>query len=252
MALLVAHHLEETWDERSIPENQIDAKTLSTLIIEQLESGLQHVTQVIVTMTAQKLNRSVPITEQGTQPPQPEECHKLLIEFCEKQGIQLMFRSFDAGLDLTIDMTTYKKLHLSNYLAHKGHFDRIPKRLYAKLMSECDSMKGPLSTFTEMDREGLCSEVTQFLTSYTPPNKPLSEEDEGIVWAEVPFLGATNYTAIYPWMHNITKDFEVYICGAFDGECIWDLERGLTELGRPYTRIEELILADPEGAPTSF
>lgn len=42
------------------------------------------------------------------------------------------------------------------------------------------------------------------------------------------------------WMKDIISD-EVYLCGAFDGECIEDMEIALEFLGIEVNRIEELI-----------
>lgn len=47
--------------------------------------------------------------------------------------------------------------------------------------------------------------------------------------------------ALDPWLKNL-KGSEVYISGAFDGECIDDLETALEFLKIPYHRIEDLIL----------
>jgi len=46
---------------------------------------------------------------------------------------------------------------------------------------------------------------------------------------------------IAEWMHEL-KGQDIYISGAFDGECIDDLETALDFLELPYTRIEELII----------
>ena len=46
---------------------------------------------------------------------------------------------------------------------------------------------------------------------------------------------------IADWMHKL-KGCDVDICGAFDGECIEDLEIALEHLGISYNRIENLII----------
>lgn len=43
------------------------------------------------------------------------------------------------------------------------------------------------------------------------------------------------------WMHGLLGH-EVYIAGAFDGECIEDLEIALTYVGVDYSRVEALII----------
>lgn len=45
---------------------------------------------------------------------------------------------------------------------------------------------------------------------------------------------------IEDWMH--LADHDVYISGAFDGECIEDLEIALTHCGVKFSRIEALII----------
>tara|TARA_B110000908_G_C10072360_1_gene365698 strand:+ start:232 stop:642 length:411 start_codon:yes stop_codon:yes gene_type:complete len=41
------------------------------------------------------------------------------------------------------------------------------------------------------------------------------------------------------WMHEL--EGKVYLCGAFDGECIEDMEIALEGAGKEFERIEELI-----------
>lgn len=43
------------------------------------------------------------------------------------------------------------------------------------------------------------------------------------------------------WIKDL-KGHDVYICGAFDGECLDDLETALEFLKIEYTRVEQLIL----------
>jgi hypothetical protein len=43
------------------------------------------------------------------------------------------------------------------------------------------------------------------------------------------------------WMRDL-RNADVYISGAFDGECIDDLETALKFLNIPYKRVEELII----------
>jgi len=42
------------------------------------------------------------------------------------------------------------------------------------------------------------------------------------------------------WMHNL--EGEIDICGAFDGECIEDLEIALQGAGKEFNRLEHLIV----------
>lgn len=53
--------------------------------------------------------------------------------------------------------------------------------------------------------------------------------------------GGNHSTIVYvpEWMMELQG--EVYICGAFDGECIEDLEIALTGAGKEFNRINELI-----------
>lgn len=50
----------------------------------------------------------------------------------------------------------------------------------------------------------------------------------------------SNFVFIAPWMRQLTG--EVHICGAFDFECIEDLEIALRHLDIDYKRIEDLII----------
>ena len=45
---------------------------------------------------------------------------------------------------------------------------------------------------------------------------------------------------VYDWMYEL--DGEIHICGAFDGECIQDLEFALDGAGKRYTRLNHLIV----------
>ena len=44
------------------------------------------------------------------------------------------------------------------------------------------------------------------------------------------------------WMRDLKKTDSISICGAFDGECIEDLEIALSSLDLPFKRIESLIV----------
>lgn len=43
------------------------------------------------------------------------------------------------------------------------------------------------------------------------------------------------------WLKEFCND-EIYLCGAFDGECIEDMEIALEAIGINYKRVEELIV----------
>jgi hypothetical protein len=42
------------------------------------------------------------------------------------------------------------------------------------------------------------------------------------------------------WMHEL--EGEIFLCGAFDGECIEDMEIALQGAGKEFERIEGLII----------
>lgn len=64
--------------------------------------------------------------------------------------------------------------------------------------------------------------------------------EEGRDWTE-----GGNHSPIVklePWMHELKqRGATVDLCGAFDGECIEDMEIALTAVGIPFTRLEHLI-----------
>lgn len=63
--------------------------------------------------------------------------------------------------------------------------------------------------------------------------------DDGRTWARG---GAhSELVLIDDWMETLPKN-NVHICGAFDGQCIEDLEKALEHLEIKYERIEELIV----------
>lgn len=64
-------------------------------------------------------------------------------------------------------------------------------------------------------------------------------DDEKRVWPK----GGTHSEIILieEWMQELPKE-NVFICGAFDGECIEDLEYALDFLEVKYERIEDLII----------
>lgn len=47
---------------------------------------------------------------------------------------------------------------------------------------------------------------------------------------------------ISDWMRDLPKRGGVYLAGAFDGECIEDMEIGLRALKVKFTRVEDLII----------
>ena len=63
------------------------------------------------------------------------------------------------------------------------------------------------------------------------------EDDEN--WTEGGYH--SEYVYLAPWMRTLAG-CKVDICGAFDGECIEDLEIALEALEIPFNRIEELII----------
>jgi hypothetical protein len=67
------------------------------------------------------------------------------------------------------------------------------------------------------------------------------EEQELLDWPDRFCVGGTHSEAVLleDWMKI---DGEVYISGAFDGECVEDLEIALRHLGIDFKRVEELIV----------
>ena len=53
--------------------------------------------------------------------------------------------------------------------------------------------------------------------------------------------GHSDYVIVEEWMKNLAKH-QVYISGAFDGECIQDLEYALRGANVNFQRINDLIL----------
>jgi len=51
----------------------------------------------------------------------------------------------------------------------------------------------------------------------------------------------SDFLPIYDWIKNL-KGHEVHLCGAFDGECIDDMETALAGAEVEYKRISELIV----------
>lgn len=49
------------------------------------------------------------------------------------------------------------------------------------------------------------------------------------------------YAPIAEWMYNL-REHQISICGAFDGQCVADLEACLNHLKIKYRRIEDLIV----------
>lgn len=65
------------------------------------------------------------------------------------------------------------------------------------------------------------------------------EGQEGVHWAE----GGSHSEIVWlpKWLKQM-KGQDVHLCGAFDGECIEDIELAMDAIGIEYTRIEELIV----------
>ena len=63
--------------------------------------------------------------------------------------------------------------------------------------------------------------------------------EEGEEWAEGG--GHSEIVLLTGWMRSL-KGCEVYLCGAFDGECIEDIQLALEAVGVSYRRLNELII----------
>jgi hypothetical protein len=66
-------------------------------------------------------------------------------------------------------------------------------------------------------------------------------EDEGITWA----VGGHHSGAVElpDFLHNLKRrGAHVDLCGAFDGECIEDMEIALTTLKVPFRRLDHMIV----------
>ena len=65
--------------------------------------------------------------------------------------------------------------------------------------------------------------------------------EEGIDWAEGG--NHSRYVMLCPWMHELyNAKAQVDLCGAFDGECIEDMELALQAVGVKYKRLNHLIV----------
>jgi hypothetical protein len=64
-------------------------------------------------------------------------------------------------------------------------------------------------------------------------------DEEGIVWADGGHH--SEVVLLTDWMREL-KGHKVSISGAFDGECIEDLEYALNALNIPFKRVESLIV----------
>jgi len=64
------------------------------------------------------------------------------------------------------------------------------------------------------------------------------EREEGVDFVE----GGSHseVVLVYQWMRELSG--EIHLCGAFDGECIEDMEIALLGAGKEFKRIEELIV----------
>lgn len=117
-----------------------------------------------------------------------------------------------------------------NFIEHieNGEYDRV-------ILTRFDDY----SLGNEHQMSGIANYIDQVETyGYGWCNDDVLNDDTDEDWVE----GGTHseYVWLAPWMRDLNG--EIFISGAFDGECVEDLEIALNALNIEFTRLEELIV----------
>lgn len=130
-------------------------------------------------------------------------------------GLQKMGTSFDEMLEKTVE-------HLQ-----ENHYDNIIVTNF-EANRDLDDAQWPLGNFYPT--------VHDYCYGWTKDMFEGYENDftlvEGGIHSEV--------VLVEDWMKEL--EGEIYLCGAFDGECIEDMEIALTGAEKEFKRIENLIV----------
>ncbi|CAH6995137.1 hypothetical protein VCHA53O466_140178 [Vibrio chagasii] len=241
MSILIAHHLQEMWDANSEAKFSTNTETLANNIINFIEHHRNDVSKLIVTMHEPDNYASYDEVDQyGELPPLPEDSHRHLIEYCESNGIELEFKEYGYNWVRDPDCHDILKKEMIDYdLDSKLSEDELQAIVDQSKLDGDDIASGlPDSVLEKLDEDDL-----DVIRSYSPENEayPMDELDESWIFATREGYDEENVLPIHDWQRDLVGE-DVILCGAYEGECILDMETVLEHLDIGHERVDELIV----------
>jgi hypothetical protein len=153
----------------------------------------------------------------------------MILHHVETMWADAMHRMFD------VDYDEYLLKVAAHLDAHQ--YDRVLLNMFEDTRLEPEHY--PIAEYVNaVNQYGYGWDANMFESDFEDGEDELGTQ-EGILYC----AGGTHsqIVALEDWMWEL-RGHEVYIAGAFDGECIEDLEVALNFLEIPYSRVEELIV----------
>lgn len=238
MATLIAHHLQEAWDQVSSPKYAATCQSLSDSIVNYIHHQRRDVSRVIITMTDELELTGVGHTDRhGERSPLPEASHEIIQQYCESQGIEVLFKKY--GEPLFRNPRDHEILE-SKLIANGAH-----KRLTYHQMSEINDLRGCagdeiLASLNETTIQRLNATDRSILLAHEPTFEQYPKEEKGVNWIDSP-KGGERIVEVPQWVKELSRE-EVLVCGTSDSEASNDLKAALNSVNASIKDVPELML----------
>lgn len=245
MTVLIAHHLQELWDETSEADFGTNCENQAGNIINYIKHVRTDVEKIIVTMhEPQDYVGFNEVDNYGELPPKAEISHAELVLYCEENNIDVEFK--DYGYTWTREPEVHDVL--CRELSENGFRSKLDEDEINVILSH-RTLDGDeiIDTLPESIISKLDDEDLNVLGNYTFEYEqyPIEEFKDTWVHGTRSHYTEENVIAIHEWQKDLLGE-EVLLCGAFEGECILDIETVLDHLGVNYSKVSELTLGTGE------
>lgn len=242
MATLIAHHLQEAWDQISSPKYAATCQTTSDSIVNYIHHQRRDVSCVIITMTDQIELTGIGHTDKhGERSPVPELSHEIIQQYCAAQGIEVLFKNY--GDPHFRDEADHESLETQ--LKDNG----IEKRLTYHQLKEITDLRGCsgeeiLAELTESTKKRLNPTDLNIVMAHEPTFEAYPKEEEGVSWIASP-NGEGRVVEIPQWIKELSQK-DVLVCGTMNNEASGDLKAALGSVNASVETIPELTIGSGE------
>ncbi len=240
MAILIAHHLQEMWDDKSVKYNT-NCRELTHRLISYLETSDSEYEKIIITICPNSTpDEPVSKGEDLFSPIEGERSHEALFALCELVGIPIDMHYYGFGWKhgrvSTPSLSEVMKHHLITEKLTESELLEITENEhlfgYELLDQLSESTCAKLSPYElatiELHNPQCCNfEAELFNVDWTSSTRRDSTDNDVVV--------------IPDWLHDLRHE-EIHLCGAFEGQCIEDIEAALKAADVRYNRLEHLII----------